>query len=232
MNRDCDYIAGNLAVSESNAAAQILPQSSSLLLQGENQDIEEKSNCLVSASSSTITSTPNQTKNFGISKRKSEFEKLTVETIALYEKRALDLFVSRLSRDIQNVISQDEFIDGEISRSELYMKEICSTLSIDCILKALMQLYSSNLLKPKILEGILVMLSCVPYETVAPDGQVMAMGLLSNKELEVRDRAIQCFEKWNSKKGIPILQSLDCHPRWLQRYVEKVIIYLERDGMD
>ena len=31
-------------------------------------------------------------------------------------------------------------------------------------------------------------------------------------------------------KAVEYLKSLNCHPRWLQKYVEKVIMYLERDG--
>ena len=76
------------------------------------------------------------------------------------------------------------------------------------------------------------MVSCVPYEVVQPKGQAIAMGLLSNKELLIRDRAIQCFERWNSKKGLDVLKSLDCQPKWLQKYVDKIIKYIERDGVE
>lgn len=229
-----NYIISNLAISESNEDPQILPHSSSLPLQSEIYNFEELDNYQDSTSNSNCVTADaaNQTKNFNTSKSKLEFEKTTIENIAYYEKKVRDIVVSQLSNEIQKIILHDEFIDGEISRSELYMKEICNNYPIDYVLKALMQVYASNLLETRILEGVLAMLSCVPYDTVAPDGQIMAIGLLSNKELEIRDRAIQCFEKWNSKKGVSILRSLECHPKWLQKYVEKVIIYLERDGIN
>lgn len=53
-----------------------------------------------------------------------------------------------------------------------------------------------------------------------------------NKILSVRDKAIQCFERWNSKKGLAYLRNVSCYPKWLQNYVDKVIMYIERDGME
>lgn len=140
--------------------------------------------------------------------------------------------IMRLSHEINMIINHDEYLDGEISQSEIFMKNAYANEQMDYVTEALMQIYSSNLLNTHILEGILVMISCVPYEAVQPKGQIMAMGLLSNKELVIRDRAIQCFERWNSKKGLVTLKSLDCQPKWLQKYVDKVIMYIERDGID
>lgn len=140
--------------------------------------------------------------------------------------------IMRLSHEINLIINHDEYLDGEISQSEIFMKNAYANGQMDYVTEALMQIYSSNLLNTHILEGILVMISCVPYEAVEPKGQIMAMGLLSNKELVIRDRAIQCFERWNSKKGLVTLKSLDCQPKWLQKYVDKVIMYIERDGID
>ncbi len=223
---------GNLALSRSNEWAQICPPLSNSSLQGDNYEVAEKPSYQDSTSNTAAKNIDNQTGSAHLSKGATVLEKTVLESIAIYEEEIRNLLVSQLANDIKGVIQRDEFIDGEISNSESYMKELCAKYPVDCILKALMQVYSSNLLNSKILEGVLVMVSCVSYETAAPDGQVMAMGLLSNRELEIRDRAIQCFEKWNSKKGIPVLKSLDCHPKWLQKYVEKVITYLERDGTD
>ena len=81
-----------------------------------------------------------------------------------------------------------------------------------------MSIYSSNLGEAHMLEGILTMIASVPYEAISPKGQIMAMGLLTNKILSVRDKAIQCFERWNSKKGLDYLKNISCSPRWLQNW--------------
>lgn len=140
--------------------------------------------------------------------------------------------IMQFSNEISIIINHDEYIDGEVSQSEIFMKQAYENEQIDYVMEALMQIYLNNLSNIHVLEGVLVMISCVPYEAVRPKGQTMAMGLLSNKELLIRDRAIQCFERWNSKKGLGILKSLDCQPKWLQKYVDKIIVYIERDGIE
>lgn len=131
--------------------------------------------------------------------------------------------IMQFSNEISIIINHDEYVDGEVSQSEMFMKEAYENEQMDYVMEALMQIYMDSLSNIHVLEGILVMISCVPYEVVQPKGQTIAMGLLSNRELLIRDRAIQCFERWNSKKGLDVLRSLDCQPKWLQRYVDKII---------
>lgn len=140
--------------------------------------------------------------------------------------------IMQFSNEISIIINHDEYVDGEVSQSEMFMKEAYENEQMDYVMEALMQIYMDSLSNIHVLEGILVMISCVPYEVVQPKGQTIAMGLLSNRELLIRDRAIQCFERWNSKKGLDVLRSLDCQPKWLQRYVDKIIKYIERDGVE
>ena len=173
-----------------------------------------------------------QTGNFEQRRVPLIFEGKVLDFIAQQKESEEAKIVEQLENEIRIMIQQDEFVDGEISSSELYMKNALSNNQIKYIMKALMNIYSSSLLNPGILEGVLVMISSVSYEAVLPYGQVMALGLLSNRELIIRDRAIQCFEQWNSKKGLDTLKSLACSPKWLQQYVDKVIMYIERNGID
>lgn len=163
----------------------------------------------------------NPEKDLNVSFSTEELEKIHHEEIILQYRT-----------EIQNVIQNDEFVDGAVSNSERYIQENCNDDSLKYIKSALMNMYLDNLDNEKILTGILLMISCIPYDVARPEGPIMAMGLLQNKNNGVRDRAVQAFERWNSKKGISILKSLYCDRRWLQRYVEKVITYLERDGID
>ena len=140
--------------------------------------------------------------------------------------------VKQMYNEISIIIGHDECVDGEISQSEIFIKQAYERGQMDYVMEALMQIYLKNLSNVHFLEGILVMISAVPYEIVEPKGQTMAMGLLTNKELLIRDRAIQCFEQWNSKKGLEVLKSIECQPKWLQKYVDKVIMYIERDGIE
>ena len=149
---------------------------------------------------------------------------------ALHEIRKRKIL--QCENEILAIIQSDDYIDGEVSKSELYMEEAFENNQLDYVQEALMQIYYSNIQNAHILEGVLIMFSCMPYDAVEPKGQIVAMGLVSNKELIVKDRAIQCFERWNSKRGLDVLRSLDCHPNWLQKYVDKVIMYIERCGKE
>lgn len=140
--------------------------------------------------------------------------------------------IKQFEIEIKNVIHNDEFIDGTITNSEKYMYENYNTNTDNFIKTALMNLYLRNLSNSKVLTGILMMISTISYSQAEPEGPIMAIGLLQNKDNEIRDKAIQAFERWNSKKGISVLKSLKCDKKWLQLYVDKVIAYIERDGVD
>lgn len=173
-----------------------------------------------------------QTNNFKSKRSTTLFERAILDYIAQSEAEIRQKIISQYTNEIRILIRQDEFIDGEVSHSERYMKEAYEQGQLDFIVDALMHVYSSNLGEAHMLEGILTMIASVPYEAISPKGQIMAMGLLTNKTLSVRDKAIQCFERWNSKKGLDYLKNISCSPKWLQNYVDKVVMYIERDGIE
>ena len=147
-------------------------------------------------------------------------------------RNSCDAEIVRLSNEIRAVINRDEYIDGEISRSELFVIETYQNGQMDLLMEALMQMYMSSISDVHVLEGILTMISSVPYEAVYPKGQTIATGLLSHEDLLIRDRAIQCFERWNSKKGLCVLKDFHFQPDWLQIYANKVMLYIEKDRTD
>lgn len=177
-------------------------------------------------------STTTSTYNFGEKSNIGSVPYSNVDgEIKIYEEYRNSI-INQYKNEILTVISQDEFVDGETSHTAVFIQEAYKNDQITFVREALMQIFLSQIRNDQILEGILVMISSVPYETVEPQGPVIALGTLQHHNLELRDRAIQCYEKWNSKKGLNALKSLNCYPKWLQRYVDKVIMYIERDGID
>lgn len=173
-----------------------------------------------------------KTNNFNTKNNVVTFDKKVLGYIAQFEKESRDKIILQYANEIRILIKNDEFLDGELSNSELYMIDAYKQGNLDYVIDAIMYVYSNNLLDKHMLEGILSMIASVPYDIIFPKGQIMAMGLFVNKELSVRDKAIQCFERWNSKKGLNFLKSVNCDPKWLQKYVQKVIMYIERDGIE
>lgn len=150
------------------------------------------------------------------------------------EEQAVDQ--SKINEIISTIL-HDEYEDGEISNSERFIQEEYKNGNIDNIINDLYKIYVDNYTedledynKLQILEGILVMLSSVPYEAVEPQGQEIAEKCLHHKDTSIQDRAIQCYSSWNSKKGLKALKSVKCNAKWLQKYADKIIDYIEKDG--
>lgn len=147
---------------------------------------------------------------------------------AQYKKIKVDEY----SEEILSIFMNDEFIDGEISQSEVYMEKHFNENTSIYILGALNDILIKNFDAPHVLEGILTMLSSISYKAASPEGVSMCASLLGHKSLEVKDKAVQTFERWNSKKGIIILENLDCTPMWFQNYINDVISALKEGGND
>jgi hypothetical protein len=80
--------------------------------------------------------------------------------------------------------------------------------------------------------GILHSVSHFSYADMYPAGVLIALGVLQHKDMYVRDYAIRAFENWNSKKAIPILESLKCETEWQQQYINDVLETLKTEGID
>lgn len=148
------------------------------------------------------------------------------------EQQARVKVVKQYKIDLLNIVLNDSFESGVISQSENYIDRCANKDNVEYIREAANELYLEHFSEPHILTGLLIMMGSLTYNDASPQGQTMALGLLQHECITVRDRAIQVFERWNSKKGINVLKSLHCDRVWLQKYVDKVILYLERDGED
>ena len=148
------------------------------------------------------------------------------------ERNARKNAVDQYKNDILSIIMNDNFEDGVTSQSENYIRTNATKDNIEYIREAANSLYLKYYDDPNVLTGLLIMMGTLSYDDACEQGPTMALGILQHKNISVRDRAIQAFERWNSKKGIPVLKSLHCDKLWLQRYVNKVIKYLERDGIE
>lgn len=148
-----------------------------------------------------------------------------------YFQEERTVFVNNYKIQLLNSIITDEFIDGEVSRTEQLIKDLFSQ-NKEAVMSALMDIYLSYFSKDDthILKGVLEMLSVLPYDDVKPSGQVMALGVMRHKNKYVVKKGIQLYERWNSKEGIDIIKSLHFEETRFQKYAEQVIEYLERDG--
>ena len=167
-----------------------------------------------------------------VSINESSMRQADLDPMLISERDARKIVVKQYKTDILNVIRNDTYESGFVSQSEYYISNNATEANYEYIREASNELYLEHYNDSQVLTGLLIMMGTLSYEEAEPQGQTMALGLLQHEDISVRDRAIQAFERWNSKKGLPVLRSLHCDRSWLQRYVEKVIAYLERDGVD
>ncbi len=142
-----------------------------------------------------------------------------------------EVFVNNCRIQLLNSIINDEFIDGEVSRTEKLVKEMFGR-NREAVMSALMDIYLEYFTEQDthVLKGVLELLSVLPYDEVRPSGQIMALGVMRHKNKYVVKKGIQLYERWNSKEGIKIIKTLHFEETRFQKYAEQVIEYLERDG--
>lgn len=132
----------------------------------------------------------------------------------------------KITNEFLNLVKRDDFESGYESTSEHFVLELFKKNK-----EATKMWLQSILLKsfgnPKVLVGILHIISHIEYKEINPEGQVMALACLSNENLEVQDYAIKAFENWGNKESVNYLRSVKCLEDWLQNYLEEVILDLE-----
>lgn len=132
--------------------------------------------------------------------------------------------------EILEIIRSEDYEEGMTSKIEEYMEQDFSKYELEIIRKAAQRISIENLSNTKIINGILRMISSRTYDEMYPEGQYIGLALLQNKNITLREKGIQLFEYWKSKKGVKILESLECDQEWLQNYVNKIIDYLNKYG--
>jgi hypothetical protein len=85
------------------------------------------------------------------------------------------------------------------------------------------ELFLKNFYTPHVIVGVLHIISHFNYDLVSPEGPAMAIAALNHKDVEVREYGVKCFENWQHKDGIRILEQIKADERWLQNYINLVI---------
>jgi hypothetical protein len=130
--------------------------------------------------------------------------------------------------DIEQYIRLKAMLQEEITESGIAnpSEKIIESLYSEDKRKANMllnELFLKNFHTPHIIVGVLHIISHFDYDLVSPEGPTMAIAALSHKDIEVREYGVKCFENWQHKDGIRILERIKADERWLQNYINLVI---------
>ena len=115
---------------------------------------------------------------------------------------------------------------GKISEFDEY---VINNIQENNVLKAINQIYLDNFDNEDILIKILNALSEIEYNLVTPFGQTIAIAARSNKNIVVKQKAIETFERWKNEDSIKILENVDVKEKWLKKYIKKVIEDLKEE---
>ena len=130
------------------------------------------------------------------------------------------------------IMKQDDFIAGENSNTEAFIRSIAETVGWVKTVNWLQKVTLDHFNDSPVVEGILHSISHFAYVDMNPGGVFIALGVLQHKDIYVRDCAIRAFENWNSKQAIPVLESLSCEAEWQQQYINDVLTTLKAEGIE
>ena len=143
-------------------------------------------------------------------------------TLILKPLEPPDRWIQKKSISFLYLLRTEDVEAGISSRSELFFKDILEKDSIRA-LQMINQVYNDNVGNPHIQIGILHLSSHIDYSTGSPNLQTIALAALSDKNDDVKDYAVQCFENWNHKDGLKMLKTIHSDTKWLQSYIDSVI---------
>ncbi|MBR3888671.1 MAG: hypothetical protein IKJ32_06190 [Clostridia bacterium] len=136
----------------------------------------------------------------------------------------IELEVNKSYEDVKSLLetklNRSDIEWGVISEFDEY---IINNIQDENVLKAVNQIYLDNYNNEEVLVKILNAISEVDYKLISPHGQLIAIAGISNKNLVVKQKAIQAFERWHNSESINILENIDVREKWLKKYVQKVL---------
>ncbi|WP_195744475.1 hypothetical protein, partial [Vibrio parahaemolyticus] len=136
--------------------------------------------------------------------------------------------VAQKYNQVMKFLYADEFIEGEISKTHLYLENIYKEneqVMRTVVQRAWLSLFKTN--EAQLLK-LLNICSGLDYEMLAEHGDAMLVGACSNQCDYVKEAAIRCAEAWEQKDHIDYLKNIEkFQAGWLEDYKTEVIEFLE-----
>lgn len=164
----------------------------------------------------------------------SNIDQLSSSVIYPIEKYANYLLYNRIAQldreftpQLLRIMKETPFEYGINSDIDLFIHEL---ISVNCAATMfwLNNVFLKNYSNPIIIVGLLRIIARLNYEDIAPIGPTIAMAAIPHKNARVQECAIRAIEAWADVSKLPILMTLKVQIPWLQDYINKVIIYLQK----
>lgn len=140
----------------------------------------------------------------------------------------LPLLLKTRKSHLECIINNCYFEPGISTEANEYFSELWEAMGKNS-LDILSELVNEHLDDEHVLEGVLHILSFLPYEEITPVGITIGIACGFNHSPLVVDRLIACFEDWEDPAAIRILDSMDLSSiPWLSNYRDRVVSMLEQ----
>ncbi|QUJ67746.1 hypothetical protein KDD30_00770 [Photobacterium sp. GJ3] len=137
--------------------------------------------------------------------------------------------VKRCANEIIQYVISDEFVEGEISKTQLYLEKLHlenPLLFRESFTSAWVKLY--HMTNPRFLYVFASVASCLPYEWLKAHGITLILGCSSHQDPLVNEACIRMAEAWEQPEHAAYLEKMrDFHYDWLQSYKLETILYLK-----
>ena len=157
----------------------------------------------------------------------SPFLANTSSSSQISKNKLLVLLKAKVLR-LECIINNCYFEPGILTEADEYFSELWTDMGKSS-LEILSEIANTNLDDEHMLEGVLHILSSLPYAEIAPTGITIGIACGFNHSPLVIDRLIACFEDWEDPAAIGILERMDLtNIPWLSNYRDRVILMLKQ----
>jgi len=138
------------------------------------------------------------------------------------------IWIQKKSTQLLSLLRTEDVESGIANPSEVFVKQALNENKA-LALQMINKVYVDNVGNAHIKIGILHLCSHIDYSTGYPTLQTIALAALNDRNDDVKDYAVQCYENWNHKDGLRILKTIHTDTCWLQNYIDGVIASLSED---
>lgn len=138
--------------------------------------------------------------------------------------------VDKHAKQIQAYVIADEFVEGEISKTQLYLEKLYAAdpfLFKDSFTRAWVNIF--GLQNEQYLYTFASIASCLPYHWLEHHGISLILGCSAHNSELVNEACIRLVESWEQPSHLSYLRKLRrFETDWLESYRQSVIEFLER----
>jgi hypothetical protein len=141
----------------------------------------------------------------------------------------LDILASRTALSIKNFLINDEYVEGDVSKTQLYLESLYyknSDIFRNAFQKAWLDLYALE--DPSYLYTFICISAAIDYEWLGDKADVLIISGCCHDNPQVNEAAIRAAESWEQSQHMSFLSNIrPFNINWLDIYKEQVIAHLK-----